>query len=61
MQSIVRVDSDQMRIEGGMVDLRQEDAVGDQGLPQADSVNFDDFLAWRAKIGNLLAVVWFEK
>jgi hypothetical protein len=28
---------------------------------KADFVNFDDFLAWRAKMGNLLAVVWFEK
>lgn len=34
MESIIRVDSNQMCIEGGMMDLRQWNAIGDRRLPK---------------------------
>ena len=42
MQSIVRVDSDEMGVEGGVVDFRERDAVADHRLAKQLVLIFDD-------------------
>jgi hypothetical protein len=42
VQAIVRVDPDQMRVKGGMMDFRERDAIGNHRLAQALILVRDD-------------------
>jgi hypothetical protein len=42
MQSVIRVDSDEMSVEGGVVDFRERDAVADHRLTKLLDLIFDD-------------------